>query len=119
MRGGEVDVDTIPEVINSCLLDPLNPWEMDHYRDRIDNYYNQEQLPYAFSLLDILSASKQTLSFDELLNCLRLESETQDKEMARNVLRLLERDYYIVRQPDLKYCFRYPLIQKYWQILRG
>jgi hypothetical protein len=119
MRGDVIDTTTIPEAIDTCLLDPLNPWKMDHYRDRINNYYDNEQRPYALSLLDILSTSKQTLSFDELLNRLRLETETQDKEIARTVLRLLERDYYIIRQPDLKYCFRYPLIQKYWQFLRG
>lgn len=119
VRGGVVDATTIPDVINACLLDPLNPWKMDHYRDRIDNYYDGEQHPYALSLLDILSASEQTLSFEELLNRLRLEQKTQDKEKARDVLRLLERDYYIVRRPNLRYCFRYLLIQKYWQVLRG
>jgi AAA domain len=116
---GTVEPRTINEVINNCLLDPLNPWKMDHYQDRIDNYYNDEQRPYALNLLDILSKSDESLLFDELLNRLRLESATQDKEIARAVLRLLERDYYLIRRRDLKYCFRYPLIKGYWQILRG
>jgi hypothetical protein len=114
-----VEPGTISEVINDCLLDPLNPWKMDHYQDRIDNYYNDQQRLYALNLLDILSNSDESLLFDELLNRLRLESATQDKEIARAVLRLLEKDYYLVRQKDLKYCFRYPLIKGYWQILRG
>jgi hypothetical protein len=114
-----VERGTISEVINDCLLDPLNPWKMDHYQDRIDNYYNDEQRPYAFNLLDVLSNSNESLLFEELLNRLRLKSATQDQEIARSVLRLLERDYYLVRQSDRKYCFRYPLIKSYWQILRG
>lgn len=110
---------TITEVIKDCLLDPLNPWKMDHYQERIDNYYNDEQRLYALNLLDILSGSDESLLFDELLDRLRLEPETQNKEIARVVLRLLERDYYLIRQKNLKYCFRYPLIKSYWQILRG
>jgi hypothetical protein len=116
---GNIESTTISEVINNCLLDPLNPWKMDRYRDRIDNYYNDEQRPYALNLLDILSNSDESLLFDELFNLLRLQSATQDKEIARTVLRLLERDYYLMRQSDRKYCFRYPLIKSYWQILRG
>jgi hypothetical protein len=119
LQKGNVEPTIITEVINDSLLDPLNPWKMDHYQDRINNYYHNEQRSYAFNLLDILSKSKESLLFDELLNRLRLESATQDKEIARVVLRLLERDYYLVRQRDLKYCFRYPLIKSYWNILRG
>jgi hypothetical protein len=116
---GNISSTIITEVIDNCLLDPLNPWKMDHYRDRIDNYYNNEQQSYALSLLDILSNSDESLLFEELFNRLKLESATQDKEITRNVLKLLERDYYLTRQKDMKYCFRYPLIKRYWQILRG
>jgi hypothetical protein len=116
---GNINAQIITEVINDCLLDPLNPWKMDHYRDRIDNYYKDEQRLYALNLLDMLSNSDKSLLFNELFNLLRLEPATQDKEIARTVLRLLERDYYLVRQADRKYCFRYPLIKSYWQILRG
>ncbi len=66
-----------------------------------------------------LASSNQPLLFDDLLTRLRTEPETQDKETARTVLRLLERDYYIIRQTDRTYRFRYPLIQRYWNILRG
>lgn len=119
IQKGNVTSATIVEVIDDCLRDPLNPWKMDHYQERIDNYYNDEQRLYALNLLDILSGSDESLLFDELLDRLRLEPETQNKEIARVVLRLLERDYYLIRQKNLKYCFRYPLIKNYWQIWRG
>jgi hypothetical protein len=119
LQRGNVEPTNITEVVNDCLLDPLNPWKMDYFSERIHNYYNNEQLPYALNLLDVLSASDESLLFDELLNLLRLESATQDKEIARAVLKLLERDYYLIRQKDLRYCFRYPLIKNYWQISRG
>ncbi|MEZ2225656.1 hypothetical protein [Microcoleus sp.] len=117
LRGGSGDIAAVKEIIADCLDDPLNPWRMEHYRQRLDSYYDDKQRPYALNLLDILAAADGALSFDELFSGIKQESETQDKEMARKVLRLLEQDYYIYKQ-DSKYLFRYPLIQKYWKSLR-
>jgi hypothetical protein len=117
LRGGSGDIPAIKEIIADCLDDPLNPWKMEYYRERVDSYYDDKQRPYALNLLDILAAADGSLSFDELFGGIKQESETQDKEMARKVLRLLEQDYYIYKQ-DGKFQFRYPLIQKYWKSLR-
>jgi hypothetical protein len=117
LRGVSGDIPAIQEIILDCLDDPLNPWKMEHYRQRLDSYYDDKQRPYALNLLDILAVADGALSFDELFGGIKQESETQDKEMARKVLRLLEQDYYIYKK-DSKYLFRYPLIQKYWKSLR-
>ncbi|MEG4404241.1 hypothetical protein [Microcoleus sp. MON2_D5] len=117
LRGGSGNIPAIQEIIADCLDDPLNPWRMEHYRERLDSYYDDKQRPYALNLLDILAAADGSLSFDELFSGIKQESETQDKEMARKVLRLLEQDYYIYKQ-DSRFQFRYPLIQKYWKSLR-
>ncbi len=114
-----IEATEIDQVINECLLNPLNPWKMDHYRDRIDNYYKNEHCLYALNILDIFAVEDKSLLFDDLFNKLKNEAQTQDKEIARNVLRTLERDYYIVRQADRTYRFRYPLIKRYWNLLRG
>lgn len=117
LRGSSGDIPAIEEIIADCLDDPLNPWKMGHYRERLDSYYDDKQRPYALNLLDTLVATDKDLSFDELFNGIKQESETQDKEMARKVVRLLEQDYYIYKK-DGKYQFRYGLIQKYWKSLR-
>lgn len=117
LRGISGDIPAIKGIIVDCLDDPLNPWKMEHYRERLDNYYDDKQRPYALNLLDILAAVDGALSFDELFRGIKQESETQDKEMARKVLRLLEQDYYIYKK-DGRYQFRYPLIKKYWKSLR-
>ncbi|NJK66905.1 MAG: ATP-binding protein [Microcoleus sp. SU_5_3] len=117
LRGGSADIAAIKETIADCLDDPLNPWKMEHYRDRLDSYYDDKQRPYALNLLDILAAAGGALSFDELFSGIKQESETQDKEMARKVVRMLEQDYYIYKQ-DGRFQFWYALIQKYWKSLR-
>ncbi|MEM7756611.1 MAG: ATP-binding protein, partial [Cyanobacteria bacterium P01_A01_bin.40] len=113
--------ETISETVNECLRSPLNLWKMDHYRERIDNYYSEEQKPYALEILDILSINPPT-SFTRLWQYLKTEPDTKDKEIARTVLRLLMKDYYLIQEDNLSgtmYTFRYQLVQRYWQISRG
>ena len=117
LRGGSGDAEVIKEIIADSFNDPMNPWKMEHYHERIESYYDDKQRPYARNLLDILAVANQPLLFDELFNRLKQEPETQDKEIARKVLSLLQKDYYI-QKGDLGFQFRYPLIQKYWRSLR-
>jgi hypothetical protein len=118
LRGGSGDAEVIKEIIANSFDDPMNPWKMEHYHERIESYYDDKQRPYAMNLLDILAVTNQPLLFEELFNRLKQEPETQDKEIARKVLSLLQKDYYI-QKGDLGFQFRYPLIQKYWKSLRG
>ena len=118
---GIIDREAIDTCMNQCLRSTVNLWKMDHYRERIDNYYREEQKPYALEILDILSINPPT-SFSRLWQYLKSEPHTTDKEMARTVLRLLLKDYYLVQEDNLSgslYTFRYKLVQKYWQISRG
>jgi hypothetical protein len=117
LRGGSGDAEVIKEIIANSFDDPMNPWKMEHYHERIESYYDDKQRPYAMNLLDILAVTNQPLLFEELFNRLKQEPETQDKEIARKVLSLLQKDYYI-QKGDLGFQFRYPLIQKYWKSLR-
>ena len=117
----EVTPEDIINSVDESLRNPLNIWKMDHYRERIDNYYNDVQKSYALEILDILSLNPPT-PFQRIWQYLKSEPETKDKEMARTVLRLLMKDYYIVQEDNLSgsvYSFRYQLVQRYWRISRG
>jgi hypothetical protein len=111
-----VNQDVVTEAIQDSLINPQNPWKMEHYRDRIHNYYEQEQHKYALNILDIL-ATESYLSFDELWNRLALDSASQNQETARDVLRLLLKDYYLIQQGKT-YGFRYQIVKSYWELLR-
>ncbi|MEL6495234.1 MAG: ATP-binding protein [Cyanobacteria bacterium J06623_7] len=118
---GVINREAIDTCMHQCLRSTVNLWKMDHYRERIDNYYSDEQKPYALEILDILSINPPT-SFTRLWQYLKSEPHTKDKEMARTVLRLLLKDYYLIQEDNLSgsmYTFRYQLVQKYWRISRG
>lgn len=113
---GVINKETVGKTINRLLIDPLNPWKMEHYRERINNYYTEEKQKYALKILDNL-AVESSLSFDNLWNRLALAENTSDKEMARDILKLLLKDYYLIQQ-DKTFSFRYDIVKKYWEISR-
>lgn len=114
-----LNVTIVGEIVDTCLMDQLDRWHMHHYLERIDTYYMPEERPFALHLLDALSITDQPLPFDDLFNQLKSRIVTEDSEMTRRMLRLLQRDHYIVQHQDGKYCFRFPLIQRSWRLQRG
>lgn len=118
-RGGEANVTIVGKIVAACLTDPLDNWHMYHYLRRIDTYYTPEEQPFALGLLDILAASDQPLLFDVLFNLLKSRVETEDTEMVRHTLMLLQRDHYILQQTDGSFHFRFPMIQRWWRLQRG
>ena len=109
----EIGIKAVRDKLEELITNPLNPMEMDHYRERIDSYYNPQQQEYALAILDIL-AVKPELKFNDLWNELKNYVENSDKETARKVLKLLLKDYYLV-QNNKAYAFRYEIVRKYWQ----
>jgi hypothetical protein len=118
-RGGAVQPDSVTKIVESCLTDPLDPWHMRHYRQRIDVYYSSAEAPFALGLLDALAGSREPLVFDELFNLLKHKEVTEDREAALRVVRLLECDHYVVQETSGTYRFRFALIQKWWRYERG
>ena len=117
--GSTVNMATIGEVVDACLTDAHDRWHLRYYRERIDTYYAPDERPFALNLLDVLSMTDHPLKFDDLFNLLKSRLETEDNEMARQVLTLLQRDHYVVQQSDGRIRFRFPLIQRSWQLQRG
>ena len=113
----EVTPSLIINTVEQCLLDPLNPWKMDHYRERIDNYYTEEQKPYVLNILDLLAINPPT-TFQKLWQVLYSDPQTSNKETARTIIRLLMKDYYLTQTGSI-YSFRYELVRQYWRLSRG
>ncbi len=122
-RGQTENEETAHEIVNECIMDPLDCWDLRHYRERIDTYYSRDKSfdehTFALKLLDILSVSNQPLMFRALFDLLKSVIETEDDEMARHVLTLLQRDHYIIQNTDGAYRFSFPLVKRWWRLNRG
>lgn len=130
-RGEVVDTGRIKQFVSEALVDPQDQWNLQHYQDRLPDYYGADRVPVVLSLLDQLAAANGPLTFDGLLSSLSIhvsidEGEaarrilTGDSELLRQVLMLLQRDHYIQQSSDDgAYTFRFPLIKRWWRLHRN
>ena len=118
-RDSPINPEAVAAVITHCLSDPMDPWHMRHYRERIDTYYSNAYRPYALHLLDTLATAPAPLAFDELFNLLKARLATEDEERARDMLVQLQRDHYISQTTEGAYHFAFPIIQRSWRLQRG
>ncbi|MFB2837493.1 AAA family ATPase [Floridanema evergladense] len=110
----EANPAIVDEIVNSYLIDPQDPWDLRYYRERINNYYTDEEKQLVLTLLDILAVTDQPLPFDELFNRLESQLVNADREKTRDVLTLIQQDHYIYLQPN-GYYFRFSVIQRWWK----
>lgn len=110
-----------PENVEHCveqqLLAANDPWELAHYRERIDTYYPKDKdlVPL---LLDILAVNAGPVAVGMLHHAVKQQMPFDDKERLLAAVELLERDHYIRRTSDG--CeFRFPLIKRWWKVKRG
>ncbi len=113
----DCSISTLTRLIEANLIDPVNRWDMAHYRDRIDIYYKDNK-DLALTLLDILATAEQALSFRELSERLKSQLAIDSDETIKTVLKLLQQDHYVLQQSNRTYRFRFSLIQRYWQFSR-
>lgn len=129
-RGTSASADLARQVVNEFLVHAQDPWHLEHYRSRLEEYYGKERVPVVLYLLDELAVG-ETVSFDSLLGQLgahfgREEGETArqilggDREPLHRLLELLQKDHYLVqRGEDGTYRFRFPLIKRWWRLNRN
>lgn len=130
-RGDIVDTERIKRIVAEALVDTQDQWHLQHYRDRLQQYYGADRVPVVLSLLDQLAMTDGSLAFDELLLSLSVHvsinsGETSrrilagDRELLRRILALLQRDHYLRQSPDDgAYTFRFPLIKRWWRLHRN
>jgi hypothetical protein len=112
-----VTPDGVQHVIATLLTAAHDPCSFRHFRERIDGYYPTEQKA-VLAVLDHAAKADTPLTLTELVNVAKL-GQIIDDERARELLRLLMVDHYLVRDADGRYRFRHVLLRQWWTIDRG
>ncbi len=129
-RGGTASAELAQSIVAEALVDAQDPWHLQHYRDRLRDYYGQERLPIVTALLDALAAAADPLTLDELQRQAGGDPSSQgqttvaelmhdDREAFRQVVDLVERDHYARQDADGRHRFRFSLVQRWWRQKRG
>jgi hypothetical protein len=111
--------EMVKEIVSRFLIDDNDPWELRHFRTRIDTYYESVNRQYALVLLDILAGQELPVEFDNLFNLFKSKMVSEDTESVRHALTLLQLDHYITKNLEGTYHFRFPIIRRWWRLERG
>lgn len=116
-RGKPVDAEIIKEVLEAQITNPNDPWELKHYRTRLQTYYGMDERN-VLAILDVLAMEDSSINFEVLSKKISATTAGLDKERIRLLLTLLERDHYLQRTKE-GYSFTFPLIRKWWLMDRS
>jgi hypothetical protein len=117
MRDDQATTAIVDSCLKTRLIDPLDPWRLTYYDNRIDTHYPASYRPVARAVLDQLAIGQpQTLQqLTEGINPTKIERSI---ETVRKVVTLLGLDHYITRE-EQQYRFRSPFILRIWRNVRG
>ncbi|CAM3722869.1 ATP-binding protein [Mycolicibacterium frederiksbergense] len=116
-RTGPVSPDDIPTLLQAAVIDPHDPWDLRHYRDRLRNYYGDDATAIA-GLLDIYAHAGEPLGIDAVSQLLRSEGSTiRDRDQLVSFVERLEQDHYLRRIGD-EDCFASGLVRSAWLAMR-
>jgi hypothetical protein len=123
-RGGPATSEAVESVVGAALTGAHDPWQLEHYRSRLANYYD-ERAGLVRAILNVL-ANHGPLALDDLLEKVKLifsgdndhsrRIVAQDREAFRGLVKLMLRDHYLSRDDQGSYDFRFGLIRRWWRL---
>ena len=111
-EGDEVDTSHVEALVKDAVENPLDPWELKHYLDRIPVYYDG-RADLARAILDVVATSPEPLRLDALQQAIGAFLEPPPPEGTRALLDLLCKDYYLTTANG-GYRFLRSLVRRAW-----
>ncbi len=120
---------TVDAIIKKQLTNASDPWEMEHFRNRLKIYYNGrlldadkeviETATVAKALLNNIAIASEPQSINQSNADLNSRMRFQNKDAVIQLLNSLAKDHYLTRDDDGRYQFRFPLVRRWWKLAEG
>ena len=120
---------TVESEIRKHLTSTSDPWEMEHFRERLKIYYGGqltdadgkavEKASVAKALLSHIAVATEPQSIDQCNADLKSRMRIENRGAIIELLNSLAKDHYVTRDEGGRYRFRFPLIQKWWILGEG
>lgn len=125
---GIASPESAEKIVKQALVDSQDTWNLEHYRSRLSEYYANKAELVRCVLNELAETQPQTrdqlreqiknnshFANDQLLTI--VEYDTED---FRKILKLMQRDHYLIQDVDTgSYSFRFDLIRRWWQLDLG
>ncbi len=102
-------------LLDQELADLNNDWDLEHYHNRLAEYYHDEA-GLAAAILDAVAISR-SMTFDKIRSSVSNRMQVDD-ETLRRVLKLLCKDHYLDHGTDGAYAFYLIVVARWWRIAR-
>jgi hypothetical protein len=130
---GPVDVERIEQTVRQQLSSDQDPWEMEHFRERLSIYYKGtiddvtgkplRNEDIARTILDHMATVSEPQSIDQVWAVVKSHFQITDRNHIVEMLGSLALDHYLDHNLDSndkkRYLFRFPLIQRWWKLAQG
>jgi hypothetical protein len=129
MLGRAVTLDDVDSTVLEHLTSDHDPWEMDHFRSRLETYYRRtwtstdgkpiSEETIARSILDHFAVTDEPQTIEQVWSMIRGQFALTDRKIAVEMLKSLGQDHYLISDSQKRYRFRFHLIKRWWRIAQG
>jgi hypothetical protein len=130
---GPVDAQRVEKTVRQQLSSDQDPWEMEHFRNRLGIYYKGtiddvsgkplRNEDIARKILDHMATVSEPQSIDQVWAVVKSHFQITDRNHIVEMLGSLALDHYLIDDLDSndkkRYLFRFPLIQRWWKLAQG
>ncbi len=126
---GVITHGIVESEIEKYLTSDMDPWEMEHFRDRLGIYYRGhwqdvdgvdiKTASVAKALLSHIALATEPQSINQCHADLKSRMRFENRDDVIDLLKSLAKDHYLIRDAEGRYRFRFPLVQKWWIMAEG
>jgi uncharacterized protein len=110
----KLDWAAISATITHSIQAPEDPWHLQHYEERTQEYYGTQR-PQCLALLDAVAASAAPLSVADAIKRAKGTHLNVGPEEWQDLIRLLQRDHYFVRDDQGDLDFKFSVVKRWWR----
>lgn len=124
-----ITVKDVDDVVLKQLTTDHDPWEMEHFRSRLETYYQRtvqdannktiSEDAIARTILDRFATVDKPLTIDEVWLIVRSQHALTDRNLIVQMLKSLGQDHYLISDTEKRYSFRFPLVKRWWKMAQG
>lgn len=113
-----LDMPAVHTVIDHGIHSSDNPWDLQHYEERTQDYY-QAQRAECLALLDAVASHATPLPMADAIRRAKAAHPLVEQQQWIELSRLLERDHYFTRGAAGEVSFKFTVVKRWWVWHRG
>jgi len=113
-----LDMVAVHAVIDHGIHSSDNPWDLQHYEERTQDYY-QTQRAECLALLDAVASHATPLPMADAIRRAKAAYPLVEQQQWIELSRLLERDHYFTRNAAGEVSFKFTVVKRWWIWHRG